>query len=404
MPFDLNRPAGDPAFWGLDPAITFLNHGAFGACPRAVRACQRQYQDQLELEPLRFMVRELEPRLDHARGKLAQFIKAPVDDLVFVSNATAGVNAVLRSLSFKRGDELLTTSHVYNACRNVLNYVAERAGAKVVIADIPFPVRSNDEMIAPILAKVTGRTRIALLDHITSVTALILPVRELVQKLTALGVETLVDGAHAPGMIPLDLKSLGATYYTGNCHKWLCAPKGAGFLYVQRDRQAFIRPPVISHGANTRRTDRSRFLVEFAWQGTGDPSAVLAVPDAIKFIGSQLPGGWASVMKRNHELAAAARKILCEKLNIEPPCPTEFLGTLATIFLPPLGANKALKPPLFLDPLQDILLRRDKIEVPLMPWPAPPGRVLRVAAQLYNSLPQYARLAEVLAKRLHIRH
>ena len=404
MPFDLNRPAGDPAFWGLDPAITFLNHGAFGACPRAVRACQRQYQDQLELEPLRFMVRELEPRLDHARGKLAQFIKAPVDDLVFVSNATAGVNAVLRSLSFKRGDELLTTSHVYNACRNVLNYVAERAGAKVVIADIPFPVRSNDEMIAPILAKVTGRTRIALLDHITSVTALILPVRELVQKFTALGVETLVDGAHAPGMIPLDLKSLGATYYTGNCHKWLCAPKGAGFLYVQRDRQAFIRPPVISHGANTRRTDRSRFLVEFAWQGTGDPSAVLAVPDAIKFIGSQLPGGWASVMKRNHELAAAARKILCEKLNIEPPCPTEFLGTLATIFLPPLGASKALKPPLFLDPLQDILLRRDKIEVPLMPWPAPPGRVLRVAAQLYNSLPQYARLAEVLAKRLHIRH
>jgi len=400
----VNHPACDPALWGLDPSITFLNHGAFGACPKAVRACQRQYQDQLELEPLRFMVRELEPLLDRARGKLAQFINAPVDDLVFVSNATAGVNAVLRSLSFKRGDELLTTNHVYNACRNVLNYVAERSGAKVVIATIPFPVRSNDEIIAPILARVTSRTRIALLDHITSTTALILPVRELVQELAGRGVETLVDGAHAPGMIPLDLKSLGATYYTGNCHKWLCAPKGAGFLYVQRDRQELIRPPVISHGANTRRTDRSRFLVEFAWQGTGDPSAVLSVPDAIKFIGSQLPGGWKSVMKRNHELAMAARKILCEKLSTEPPCPTEFLGTIATIFLPPPAANETLNPPLFLDPLQDALLRQDKIEVPVMPWPAPTGRVLRVAAQLYNSLPQYERLAEALAKRLHVRH
>jgi isopenicillin-N epimerase len=384
----------------LDKSITFLNHGAFGACPLPVRARQRHYQDLLERQPLSFLVHDLEPLLDRSRAKLAQFIHAPVDDLVYVSNATAGVNAVLRSLTFKRGDELLTTSHVYNACRNVLIYVAEKTGARIVIAEIPFPVASNEEMIAPIMAKVTGRTRIALLDHVTSPTGIILPVAELVKKLSALGVDTLVDGAHAPGMIPLDVTAIGATYYTGNCHKWLCAPKSAGFLYVQRDRQALIRPPVISHGASTRRTDRSRFQIEFAWQGTSDPSAALAVPDAIKFIGSLLPGGWKSVMKRNHALAVAARQMLCETLNLPVPCPPELIGTLATIPLPPLPAGVTPKPPIFLDPLQETLLNRYKIEVPIMPWPGFPNRALRLAAQLYNSLPQYEKLAAILAKRL----
>ncbi|HZI30862.1 MAG TPA: aminotransferase class V-fold PLP-dependent enzyme, partial [Candidatus Binatia bacterium] len=259
----LNRPACNPNLWGLDREITFLNHGAFGACPRAVLQFQQEMRIRMERQPLQFLVRDLEPLLDQARKRLASFVGGNAENLVFVSNATAGVNTVLRSLSFKRGDELLVTDHEYNASRNALDFVAKPTGARVVTAKVPFPLKSEEEIIAAILERVTPRTRLALLDHATSQTGLIFPVERLVRELTARGIETLIDGAHAPGMVPLDMKKLGATYYTGNCHKWLCAPKSAAFLYVQRDRQKSIRPLVISHGANSPRKDRSRFQIEF---------------------------------------------------------------------------------------------------------------------------------------------
>src|ERR1017187_8753729 len=385
----LDHPACNPRLWPLDPRITFLNHGAFGSCPRAVLEFQQKLRDRLERQPLAFLVRDLEPLLDNARSALAHFIGADADNLVMVPNATAGVNTVLRSLQFRRGDELLVTNHEYNACRNTLDFVAQRSGARVVVAKIPFPLQSADEIVEAILQRVTSRTRLALIDHVTSQTGLIFPVERLARELSARRIETLVDGAHAPGMIPLNLKKLGATYYTGNCHKWLCAPKGAAFLCVQRDRQKLIRPLVISHGANSLRTDRSRFLIEFGWTGTFDPSASLSAPDAIKYVGSLLPGGWPEVTWRNHALAVSARKIICDTLEIELPCPDELIGSLATMPLPDASRNPAPKPPLFLDPIQDKLLRYYKIEVPIVPWPKPPKRLLRIAAQLYNSLPQY---------------
>jgi isopenicillin-N epimerase len=243
---------------------------------------------------------------------------------------------------------------------------------------------------------VTSRTRLALLDHVTSQTGLVLPIQTLVRKLGQHGVETLVDGSHAPGMVPLNLRQLGATYYTGNCHKWLCAPKGAGFLHVQRDRRQSIRPLSISHGANSPRADRSRYLIEFGWTGTTDPSACLSVPEALRFVGALLPGGWAAVMKRNRALALAARKMLCEALQIDSPCPDEMIGALAAV---PLDDGKDTKPPrspLYLDPVQERLLAQYRVEVPIIPWPAPPKRLLRISAQLYNSLPQYERLAVAL--------
>lgn len=398
MRTSLNRPACNPNLWLLDPKITYLNHGAFGACPRAVLQFQQSMRNRLERQPMQFLVRDLEPLLDEARASLARFVKADADDLVFVGNATGGVNTVLRSLSFKRGDELLVTDHEYNASRNALNFVAQQSSARVVVAKVPFPLKSADEIIAAVLQCVTARTRLALIDHVTSQTGLIFPVERLVRELSARGVETLIDGAHAPGMVPLNLKKLGATYYTGNCHKWLCAPKSVAFLYVQRDRQNAIRPLVISHGANSARTDRSRFQLEFGWAGTGDPSACLAVPEAIKFIDARLPGGWAEVMQRNHALAVAARELICDVLEIEIPCPDTMIGSLAAIPLPDAPANPRPKAPLFLDPLQDRLLHQHDIEVPIIPWPAKPQRLLRVAAQLYNSLPQYERLAGVLKK------
>ena len=215
----------------------------------------------MERQPIQFLVREMENELDAAREVLAQFVGAEMGDLAFVPNATSGVNAVLRSLSFQRGDELLVTDHEYNASRNALDFVAERSGARVVVAPIRFPFQSAEEIIAPILGRVTRRTRLVLMDHVTSQTGIVLPVGKIAKALRARGVDALVDGAHAPGMVPLNLRRLGATYYTGNCHKWLGAPKGAAFLYVRRDKQKVIRPLTISHGMNSRRKDRPSFLL-----------------------------------------------------------------------------------------------------------------------------------------------
>jgi isopenicillin-N epimerase len=392
----LESPAADPALWPLDPQVVFLNHGSFGSCPCAVLDHQRALRDRLERQPLRFLVRELEPLLDEARAALARFVGSDPDDLVFVPNATAGVNTVLRSLQFSPGDELLVTDHEYNACRNALDFVAERSGTRVVVAKVPFPLRHADEIVQAILACVTPRTRLALLDHVTSQTGLVLPIGRVVRELAARGIESLVDGAHAPGMVPLDLRELGAAYYTGNCHKWICSPKGAGFLRVQHDRHNEIRPLVISHGANSPRTDRSRFQIEFGWTGTWDPAAMLAVPEALRWMESAVSGGWPEIMRRNHALAVAAREVFCAALEIETPCPAELLGSMASMPLPDAPVITPSRSPLYLDPLQDRLLAESSIEVPVIPWPDPPRRLLRISAQLYNSLPQYRALAEAI--------
>jgi isopenicillin-N epimerase len=393
---NLSKPAANPRHWLLDPKILFLNHGAFGACPRRVLEFQSEWRARMERQPVQFLVREAESALDAARESLAEFAGTDADDLVFVPNATSGVNSVLRSLTFQRGDELLTTNHEYNACRNALDYVAQRSGARVVVAPIPFPFRNAEEIIAPILDRVTPRTKLALVDHVTSQTGIVLPIAKIVKALRARGVDTLVDGAHAPGMVPLNLRQLGAAYYTGNCHKWLCAPKGAAFLRVRRDRQKLIRPLTISHAANSRRKDRSRFLLEFGWQGTFDPSAFLSVPEAIRFLGSLLPGGWPEVMARNHALVLAARKMLCLTLKIAEPCPEEFIGSIAAFPLPKAAKDQLPRLPFNESPLQDALRTHHQIEVPIISWPAPPARLLRVAAQVYNSLPQYEKLAAAL--------
>jgi isopenicillin-N epimerase len=382
--------------WLLDPAITFLNHGSFGATPIAVLAKQDEFRTRMEREPVRFMVRELEPLLDAARAAVAHFVGADEAGLAFVPNATAGVNAVLRSLDLDQNDELLVTDQEYNACRNAIDYVAGLAGAKVVVATIPFPIDSPDTVLARVLEKVTPRTRLVLVDHVTSQTALIFPVATLIEQLG--NVDVLVDGAHAPGMLPLDLGRLGAAYYTGNLHKWPCAPKGAAFLYVRANRRRGLRPIAISHGANATRTDRSRFHLEFDWTGTFDPTAWLAAAFSIEWVAGLVDGGWPEIMRRNHELALRARDLLCMRLGIDKPAPDTMLGSMAAIPLPDGDATTA--PSLYGDPLQDALLLEENIEVPIVPWPHPPRRVLRVSAQLYNTIEDYERLADALAARL----
>ncbi|MEH1805297.1 aminotransferase class V-fold PLP-dependent enzyme [Nostoc sp.] len=376
--------------WSLDSTVTFLNHGSFGACPKQVLEFQQRLRSQIEHEPLRFFGREWEPLLDDARSKLAAFVGADVQDLVFVPNATTGVNSVLRSLTFSPEDEILTTNHEYNACRNALDFIASRTGARVVVAKVPFPIDSPQQIVAAVIERVSAKTRLALLDHVTSQTGLIFPIQELAKELQQRGVDTLVDGAHAPGMISLDLREIGATYYSGNCHKWLCAPKGAAFLYVRRDKQSEIRPLTISHGTNSPRTDKSRFQLEFDWTGTDDPTAYMCVPEAIAFMGSLLPGGWTELRQQNHQLVLQGRRLLCEALEVQPLCPKEMIGSMAVVPMPTTWENRDFMS------IHDELFDKFGIQVQVMPWQEKPRLLVRISAQIYNTLEQYEYLAKVL--------
>lgn len=355
----------------------------------------------MEADPVRFLAQELEGHLDAARSELATFLGANGDDLAFMPNATAGTNTVLASLRFAAGDELLVTDHSYNAAKNALEAVAEHWGARPVVVEVAFPGTTPGDVCERVLAAVSPRTRLALIDHVTSPTALVFPVGELITELSARGVETLVDGAHAPGMLELDIASLGADYYAGNCHKWLCAPKGSGFLWVRRERQPQIRPLAISHGANSPRTDRSRFRLEMDWTGTMDPSAYLSVADALRFGASLVPGGWPELRQRNRALALDARDLLCTALEIDPPAPDEMIGSMASLPLPFETGPGAVQGVDLADPLHDRLLDEHGIQVVTTPWPQRPAglawrRLVRISAAPYNSLGDYERLAIAL--------
>ena len=381
--------------WELDPKITFLNHGSFGACPRSILQFQSQLRTKMEREPVKFLARELEGLLDEARVALAGFIGADSHNLCFVPNATTGINTVLRSLELKANDELLVTDHEYNASRNALNFVAQRSQAKVIVAKIPFPLNSSEEIIEAVIENISSRTKLVLLDHITSPTGIIFPIQKLVNILSAKGIDTLIDGAHAPGMLPLKLQEIGGSYYTGNCHKWMCAPKGAAFLFVREDKKHLIRPLTISHGANRESKDRDRFRLEFDWTGTDDPTPYLCVPLAINFLNSLVAGGANILMKKNHNLAIEARKKLCDLLAISPPTPDELIGSLVSIPLPKYTNYSAEN-----DTLQARLYSRYSLEVPIIPWPALSARLIRVSAFAYNSLSQYEYQARSLLELL----
>lgn len=396
--------------WLLDPGVTFLNHGSYGACPRPVLDAQTEWRARMEREPVRFMGQELEGLLDAALAALAAFLGAPPEDLAFVPNATTAVNTVLRSLELRPGDEILTTDHEYNACLNAIDEVCRTGDGRMVVARVPFPLSSADEVVDAIMGAVSGRTSLAVISHVTSPTGLIFPIERIVSALAERGIESLVDGAHAPGMVPLELDAIGAAYYAGNAHKWLCAPKGTGFLHVRRDRQPGIRPLVISHGANSPRTDRSRFRQELDWVGTADVTGYLAIPAALDFVGSLLPGGWPEAMAANRQLALSGRDILCRTLGQRAPAPDEMIGAMASLVVPDelgppppyMPADAAPGATYLPDALHDVLQDAFAIQVPVGSWPPVQGadrprlRLLRVSAQLYNEPADYERLATAL--------
>ena len=380
--------------WPLAPGTVFLNHGSFGACPTPVLQLQAELRRQLEAEPVQFLWRRYEERLQPARQALAGFVHARPADLAFLTNATTGVNAVIRSLKLRRGDEVLTTNQDYNACRNALAETVRRAGAKLVVADVPFPLRSAAEITDAILRAVTRRTRLAMIDHVTSNAALVFPIRAIIRELEARGVDTLVDGAHAPGMVPLNLHDLRPAYYTANLHKWVCAPKGAAFLWAREDKQAGLQPAVISHGNNRPRPGFTPFQDRFDWAGTFDPTAWLCVGEAIRFMNGLVRGGWREIFHRNHTLVVAARRKLCERWGVEPPCPDHLLGSMATIALP--ERFQGLPPAGKIDTEQLRLYDEFKTEVPFQRFGQPDRRWLRISAQLYNSPAEYAYLGQAM--------
>lgn len=396
--FDLKHPAPSPfrRHWTLAPGLVFLNHGAFGACPKPVLKLQEELRREMEASPVQFLWRNYEERLEPSRRELARFVGARPQDIVFVGNATTGVNAVLRSLRLRRGDELLTTSLDYNACRNVIMEAARASEARLVVADVPFPLKSADEIVEAVLANVTSRTRIAMLDHVTSDSGMILPLPTLIRELTERGVETLVDGAHAAGMLALNLEKLGATYYTANLHKWVCAPKGAAFLWVREDKQPEIQPPVISHGNSRSRPGYTSFQDRFDWPATFDPSAWFCVKDAIGWMRGLMSGGWRVLREHNHELVVSARRFLCAELGVEPPCPDSMLGSLATVPLPADFPDEPRHEKI--DAEQAVLYDRYAIEVPFSRFGNPVRRWFRISAQIYNSMAEYEYLAEAMKR------
>ena len=388
----------------LDPSIIFLNHGSFGSCPEPVLQAQDELRRRIERDPVHFFNQELEPAMEEARAAVAMLCQARPEDLVPVRNATTGVAAVLASLTLQPGDELLRTSHGYNACNNILARAAEKSGARVVVATLPFPVASEEEVVSAVLSAVNEHTRLVLLDHVTSPTALVLPVERLVTALAARGVDALIDGAHAPGMLPLDLNRLGAAYYTGNLHKWCCAARGAAFLHVRADRQAGLHPAVTSHGKNVPRSDRSRFLLEFDWQGSDDYTAFLTVPTALHFLEGLRLGGLSQLQADNRALALAARYRLASALGVQRPCPDSMIGAMASLPLPPRSsAERSPKTPVppHIDPLQAVLYESHRIQVPVVPWSGPATRLLRISAQYYNDESDYQALAQAVLKELH---
>lgn len=380
--------------FALEEGWLYLNHGSFGATPIPILEEQARLRLELERQPVRFLDRELAARLSAAREALGAFVGADPEDLVFVPNATHGVNVALAAQTPEEGAEWLVTDQEYNACKNAIVFHAARCKAQLTIVPLPFPTSGEEELTKAFLSALSPRTKLVLIDHITSPTALVLPIGGWIKAAKAMGATVIVDGAHALGMVPLDLAGLGADFYTANAHKWLCAPKGSAFLHIAAKHREGLHPLVISHGYNAPKA--FAFRAEFDWQGTFDPTPYLCLPKCIEFLGGLLEGGWPALQARNHELALVARRLLLDELNIPAPCPESLLGSMAALPLPD-DPSAPLDNPIAPDPIQVALRERFKIEIPVMRWPSAPKRFLRLSAQLYNTIEQYEALARSLS-------
>tara|TARA_B100001750_G_scaffold31853_1_gene21826 strand:+ start:2512 stop:3660 length:1149 start_codon:yes stop_codon:yes gene_type:complete len=382
----------------LDPQTVFLNHGSFGATPSEVLEEQGRLRGLLERDPVRFFEREYSDMWDESRSAVARMLNADVDGMVFVSNATQGVNTVLRSLDLEPGDEIIVPDHSYQACWNAVDYVTRRSGAKTVVVEIPFRVEDPKQVIDLIMEAVTERTVLALIDTVTSPTGSRMPFEELTNRLQSRGVDVLLDAAHGPGIVPIDLSRLEPAYCVGNFHKWTCSPKGSAFLHIRKDRKDLIHPLNISHGFSFEGTAQEKFEFEFAWPGTQDPTPWLCIPKAMSFMEELVVGGWPEIMRRNRDLALQGRNLICDALGTTPPVPDTMVSALASVEVP---TDEEVGPmSLDGDPFHNYLLDEYSIQVPVMPWRHHDTKYIRISAQLYNHIDEYRYLADALTDSL----
>ena len=392
MIYDLYDTSNRP-LWGLKSEIDFLNHGSFGASPKAVLERQNALREIMEMDPVEFIENLGVGLWEEALNQLSDFVNADPAGMAFVPNATTGVNTVLASLKLDAGDKILVTDTTYQACRNAVDAVAERSGCEVNVACIPVPLDDEEYAVEAVLDAVDDRTRLALIDTISSPTGIRMPFERLVKDLQNLGIDVLLDAAHGPGLVPLDIDALNAAYVTGNCHKWLCTPKGSAFLHVREDKRS-MRPLVISHGATLPKSMGSRFRLEFDWTGTLDPTPWMCIPLAIEYLASVFPGGWDKIMERNRNLALKARSHIISEVGLQPVCSEDFVTSMAAFIVP--GPPFSPDP----DPLHTRLLEKHGVQVPVLGWLPHNRRYLRVSAHLYNSIDQYERLAQALKSEL----
>lgn len=413
-PIPIPPPAPCISEYMLDPAMAFLNHGSFGALPRRVQAEQLRIASIIEQDSVRFFVELIEPMLDEARQALSGFVGCDPEGFAFVPNASTGVATVIKSLRFAPGDEIIACTHEYNACVNSARYVAERTGARLVYVPLAFPLPRDAAAAADLITRtltgaITPRTKLLLLSHITSPTGFIMPVERIIREFAALGIDTLLDSAHAPAFLDLNVRGIlppdGPAYVTGNFHKWLSAPKGSAFLYVREDRRHLIDPLTTSHGYNATRTDRSRFRLQFDFTGTGDLTASLATPSCLRVL-PEIAGvaTLANMRERHNALCLRARDHICAVLGIAPPVPNAMLGCMSTMVLPSLSpeaeARLAARPTRYADALQDRLLARWRIQIPVFRTPDIPGRLLRISVAPYNTFDQFDYLARAVKAEL----
>lgn len=385
-------------YWNLNPETVFLNHGSYGACPKVVLEYQQELRSQLESDPVYFLDVTSKELWSTAIETLSNFVNADKEGMTFVSNTTSGVNTVLRSLDLQPGDEILVCDHAYQACWNAVDFVTKKAGAKTVVAPLPFPIESSDQVTETILNYTTKNTKVALIDTVTSPTGLRLPFETIIEELKNRNIDVLLDAAHGPGIVNLDLKKLQPAYATGNAHKWLCAPKGSAFLYIREDKREQIRPLSISHGASVDGNIDEKIRLEFDWPGTQDITPWLCIPKSIEYLGSLLEGGWPAIMAHNQKLAIDARNILHEVIETPKLCPDSMIVGLSAVVLPEGGsiAKSVLAP----DPLHILLFEKYNIQVPVFGWSHHNRRYLRTASYLYNSLEEYQYLAEILKEEI----
>ena len=347
------------ALFLLRPDVVFLNHESFGACPRPVFEAYRRWQRELERQPVEFLGRRFAPLMREARAALGAFVGADPDDLVYVPNATTGLNIVARSLPLGAGDEVLSTDHEYGALDRTWRFVCGKRGARYVRQAVPLPIESADQVVQAIWSGVTERTRVLFISHITSPTAITLPIAELVRRARGARMITVVDGAHAPGQIALDLEALGADFYSGNCHKWMMAPKGSAFLHARRERQCLLEPLVVSWGWESEQPGPSTLVDYHEWQGTRDIAPFLAVPAAIRFMEQH---DWPQVRHRCHELIRCARGAITDLTGLAPITPDapDWFSQMAAFPLPPCDAEA----------LQRRLYDEFRVEIPVISWHA----------------------------------